>query len=300
MEDIKKRKIEYHELTKKLWRVEENNIVSFSEVFDLLKFILKKSRKNRIHSLKNSKFCLLDSYSVGEYDDYVIVTGLMKSANKNFTPNLINANTGEERQNTKTRQEGDVEKTHFAIRINNNGDKDSYLILEKNGNGVTVNQLVDYLGTFNVQWVSSKGEKRYYSIKYVIIVRDDYEEILKSMNRATIAEVYFDKSLVGTDALDFSNKTMSAKRDVVLTIRAEKDLSLKEMGFDLLQGVQSKKSKISKIRIFGKDDDKHDIMIDTEFLGKKTEINADLNPSTGEVITSTMYTELKKLAENII
>lgn len=300
MEDIKKRKIEYHELAKKLWRVEENNITSFPEIFDLLKFILKKSRKSRIHNLKNSKFCLLDSYSIEESDGFVIATGLIKSANKDFAPNLINANTGEERPNTKTRQEGDVEKTHFAIRVDENEDSDSYLVLEKNGNGITVNQLIDYLSAFNKMWVQSKKEKRTYSITYITIVRDDYEEILKSMSRATVAEIYFDKSLMGSAALNFSNKTMSAKRDVVLTVRAEKDFSLKEMGFDLLQGLQGKGAKISKIRIFGKDDDKHDIMIDTEFLGKKVEIDADLNPNTGEVVTPTMYTELKKLAENII
>lgn len=41
-------------------------------------------------------------------------------------------------------------------------------------------------------------------------------------------------------------------------------------------------------------------MIDTEFMGKKTEINAELNSETGEVITSDIYTELEKLADELI
>ena len=300
----KKRQIQYFELTKKIWRKEEDNIMPFVEVKDLFQFILNKKRLIRIHQLKQSKICLLDSCMPHvKGDNSIVIKGLMKSATQDFCPYLLNSRTGEERPNTRTKQEGDIEKNHFLIKIIDRGDNefDVFVIFEKNGNGIRMNQFVDCLNGYNKLWVQSKKEKRSYSINYKIVCGDDFFEMLNNLGRAKIAEVHFDKTLVGSDALDFSNKLVAAKSNVVLTIKAEKDMSLKGFGLDVLQLMQGKKkSKISKIRIYGEDEEKHNVMIDTEFFGKKTEIEAELNSETGEVITHNIYTELEELANALV
>lgn len=275
----------------------------FVDVKDLFQFILKKKRLIRIHQLKQSKICLLDScMPYVENGDSIIIKGLMKSATQDFCPYLLNSRTGEERPNTRTKQEGDIEKNHFLIKIIDRGDNefDVFVIFEKNGNGITMNQFVDCLNGYNKLWVQSKKEKRSYSINYKIVCGDDFFEMLNNLGRAKIAEVHFDKTLVGSDALDFSDKLVAAKSDVVLTMKAERDMSLKGFGLDVLQLMQMKKSKISKIRIYGEDDEKRNVMIDTDFFGKKTEIDADLNSETGEVVTPNIYTELEKLADDLV
>ena len=74
-----------------------------------------------------------------------------------------------------------------------------------------MNQFVDCLNGYNKLWVQSKKEKRSYSINYKIVCGDDFFEMLNNLGRAKIAEVHFDKTLVGSDALDFSNKLVAAK-----------------------------------------------------------------------------------------
>lgn len=298
------RQIQYFELTKKIWRKEEDNIVPFTGIKDLLQFVLKKKRQIRIHQLKQSKICLLDScMPYIENDDSIVIKGLMKSATQDFCPYLLNSRTGEERPNTRTKQEGDIEKNHFLIKIidREDGKSDVFVIFEKNGNGITMNQFVDCLNGYNRLWVQSREEKRTYSINYKIVCGDDFFEMLNNLGRAKIAEIHFDKTLVGADALDFSDKLVAVKSDVVLTMKAEKNMSLKGFGLDVLQLMQGKKkSKISKIRIYGEDDGKRNVMIDTEFFGKKTEISAELNSETGEVITSNIYSELEELADALV
>ena len=130
----KKRQIQYFELTKKIWRKEEDNIMPFVEVKNLFQFILKKKRLIRIHQLKQSKICLLDScMPYIEDDNSIVIKGLMKSATQDFCPYLLNSRTGEERPNTRTKQEGDIEKNHFLIKIIDRGDNESdvFVIFEK-------------------------------------------------------------------------------------------------------------------------------------------------------------------------
>ena len=86
----KKRQIQYFELTKKIWRKEEDNIMPFVEVKDLFQFILKKKRLIRIHQLKQSKICLLDSCMPHvKGDNSIVIKGLMKSATQDFCPYLL-------------------------------------------------------------------------------------------------------------------------------------------------------------------------------------------------------------------
>lgn len=224
---IKKRKIQYFELKKKIWRKGENSIVSFVEINDLFNFILKQSRKNRLHQLKQSKVCLLDScMPLIKKGNYTIIRELMKSTTQDFCPYLLNSRTGDERPNTRTKQEGDTEKNHFLIKIIDRGDDefDVFVVFEKNGNGITINQFTDCLNGYNKTWIQHKKEKRTYSIGYSIVCGDDFFDMLNNIGRVKIAEVHFDKTLVGTDALSFSDKLASAKSDVVLTMRAEKNI----------------------------------------------------------------------------
>ncbi len=271
----------------------------------MFQFILRKKKKDRIHQLKQSKVCLLDScMPPEEIDDTIVIKGLIKSTTQDFCPYLLNSRTGEERPNTRTKQEGDIEKNHFLIKILDRGNDefDVFVIFEKNGNGISMNQFVDCLKKYNKLWLQSKNEKLSYSVNYKIVCGEDFFDMLNNISRAKIAEIHFDKVLVGSDALNFAEKQSlhSAQSDVVLTLRAEKGMSLKNLGFNVLQLFQGKKSKITKIRISGEDAEKHDVIFDTEFIGKKTEIEAELNPETGEVITPNIYSELEILAEELV
>ncbi len=300
MANTRKRNVEYYTLVKKIWR-QEDVFRSFEEIVELLKFIKRKPILNRIYDFKDNKSGFLASYSSETINDCLFIKGFFKSATKNFRPNLLDTDNGTERPSPKKLKEGDKEKTHFTIKIDlASEDKEVFVIIEKNGHGVTINNIVSYLTYFNNQKLVLDDKKRSYSIMRQIIAREDFFEALQQMQRVRIAELYMDKSLIGSDALNFSDRLISAKRDVVVTVTAERDFSLSEFGFDCVQKLQGRNSKLSKIRIYGKDENGHELMIDSSFMGKKTEITVDVNGDTGEVATPSIYAELRVLAEALI
>ncbi|GAB1473245.1 hypothetical protein MASR2M69_06860 [Bacteroidota bacterium] len=291
----KVRKIDYYTILKNNWTKNENKLVPFFEIVDLFSFIISKNKTERIHPLKQSKSCYLASINIdSENEGFTIITGFFKSGVSNFRPNLINVQTGEERDSPKNIDEGDVEKTHFCIKINSN---EVFFILEKNGNGVSENQIVDYFKAFNRQWCLSINKTKNYSLVLAAIGREDFIEAVNGLSRAQVAEVYFEKSLVGSEALNFSNRLIPLKNNVFLTMRAQKSESIKETLLEMAAKMNIARNKITKIRIFGKDNENHEVLIDSGFLCKKSTIEVDLNPSTGEIITINILTELRQLIE---
>lgn len=296
MQTTKLRQIEYHTLVKKMWRMEDNAIQPLMEVVDLLKFIKRQARAKRFYELKNSKCCLLDDFVVESNEGCLLICGLFKSAIKDFRPKLINTSTAVERDNPKEKKEGEIEKTHFCIKVVNEAEyQEVFIVLEKNGYGISINQIIEYLNEFNKKLIKSKNLKRSYTIKHMSILRSDFRDVLGSMNRVRIAEIHMNKQLLGSDALNYSNRQIAIKEDVVLMVKAKKGFSLQEFSFDCLQKVGGGPAGISRMRVWGNTDDGQHILIDTELFGKKTEISCDINPDTGEVITFSIYRQLKEM-----
>lgn len=296
MQTTKLRQIEYHTLVKKMWRMEDNAIQPLIEVVDLLKFIKRQARAKRFYELKNSKCCLLDDFVVESKEVSLLICGLFKSAIKDFRPKLINTSTAVERDNPKEKKEGEIEKTHFCIKVVNEAEyQEVFIVLEKNGYGISINQIIEYLNEFNKKLIKSKNLKRSYTIKHMSILRRDFRDVLGSMNRVRIAEIHMNKQLLGSDALNYSNRQIAVKEDVVLMVKAKKGFSLQEFCFDCLQKVGGGPAGISRMRVLGNTDDGQHILIDTELFGKKTEISCDINPDTGEVKTFSIYRQLKEM-----
>lgn len=56
---------------------------------------------------------------------------------------------------------------------------------------------------------------------------------------------------------------------------------------------------ISRIRIKGKDIDDNNVIFDTDFLSKITNIQIERNVETGEFQSESMLTELRKIAKDL-
>jgi hypothetical protein len=301
--DNKTRKINFFSITKKMW---ENNAKGlkgeypFFEIKELIAFINRLKSNERKFELKGYKTCSLMSATIKEEEENsAIITGIFKSAQYRYRPYLWNTQTDDERPSPKKLSEGEKEKTPFAIKIT---PDEVYFVLETNGNGITINNIVySYLRHFNKIYLKSINEKQGFSIHYNKVGRGDFLETLKRLNRTKIVEVYINKSLIGGDGLNFSNRTFNLQRDVVLTLKAEKMRSITETGVDIFNkfNKQNAKDSISKIRIQGKDEDNEDTILDTSFMEKIEFANVSLNSTTGEVQTTEMLTYLKSFLNNL-
>ena len=99
--------------------------------------------------------------------------------------------------------------------------------------------------------------------------------------------------------LQFSERTSAIQDQVKLTLKAERNKSAKEVGIDIFNRLNRQKKnnaqEVSKIRIYGKNENDKDTFIDTTFMEKIEPIKVSINESTGQVQTMEIYRFLKSL-----
>lgn len=294
-------KVTFHSLVQNNWTLKEddsNKVQPFYGVDAILLFIKKMKITEKMFNLQGDKFCFLADV-VTEFDDKKnqLFRGLFKSGRNEFRPNLINKRTGEERKNPKLIIESEIDKTHFLIKIDKT-EKEVYIFFERNFHGITVQNFTNYLKYFLYKYIEVTGQKRNYSIFHYNIGVDNFLTALENFNRTTQAEVFFDKKLLGSEALKFSNRTVSLKKDIILTTKATKGESITEVAVDFYNLLQAKKSPVSRVRIKGVDNNKNEILLDTELLTQADFFKVDADSETGEANTAQIYTGLKNISNH--
>lgn len=290
-------KIQFYALIKRDWKSpNQEDIVEtpFYDVKNVLEYVSKMTKKKRFYDLKNDKFCFLDTFSI----DKNFCSGFFKSARNEFRPNLINKTTGNERKNPKEKTEGDIEKTHFVIRIDQ-ANNEVYLFLEHNHTGISVQNIINYLNKFGREFSSNNNVSSRFSIFYQMIARNNFLAELEKLERTKIAEIHVDKQILGNDFLNFSNRTVSIQQDVLLKVKAERSEDIKNFAVDIYNKFSGKKDEsISKIRIYGQDENGNETFIDTSFMGQVDFIPAKLDDDTGEAVTQDLLSGIRKIANS--
>ncbi len=279
---------------------EEREIFPLFEIDTLIEFISKKKKKERFYDLVDNKFCFIETSEVFADipNESKFIKGYFISARNEFRPNLINKKTGEVRKNPKELSEGDIEKTHFIIRIDKKLNE-VYLFLEYNYHGITQNNFINYFTSFWKSKLKAEKLKKNFSIDYLIIPRKDFLKTLNKLKRTSIAEIYIDKKLLGSRSLNFSNRTSSVKKEIKLVVSANPRETITEVAIDFFNKFNSSSNDISKIRIHGNDFEGNNVILDTSFMGLEEFVEVDLDTNTGEVISSQLFAELQKISENI-
>lgn len=294
-------KIFFYQFYMKKWtkgEKEGSGIQPFTEITEIVTLIKKLARLKKFYDLNNGKFFFLESVEIVKNDSETILKGFFKSARNEFRPNLINKKTGEERANPKLLSEGDIEKTHFIFKVATHRDE-VYLLLEYNYHGITCSNVIEYLSHFYKTILRKAGDKQFFNIVSAIIPGDDFFDGLQQLKRTKIAEVHFNKQLLGSNALNFSNRTVPLKQDLKLVATAETGESIKEFAVDLFNAFSNQDRGISRVRVFGNDDNNNEIILDTLKIIKNEHVKVDLNPETGEVMTPQIISELLKISKNI-
>jgi len=302
MNTTKDIKINFSTLIQRMWKNEQNGSQTDKPFFlieEIISFIIKLYKIKKFYDLKNNKFCFLELSNVDFKDEIItIITGMFKSARNEFRPNLINKKNGNERKNPKEITEGDIEKTHFVIKLDKNTNE-VYLFLEYNFHGINTNDVVNYLQYFTNQYLASINMPRNFSVKHLIIPRNNFLTELEKLARTKLAEVYFDRQLLGSKALNFSNRFISLKKDIKLTATASSHKeSITDVVIDLFNAFNNGKNDITKVRVYGNDLDDNEVVLDTSFMSKVEFLNIDINPETGELNTTQIFSGLKKIANS--
>ena len=297
MNTSKNVKVSFHTFVKCMLKSGEHIEEPFYMIEKVLDYISNiTDNRNRYYELKSGKFCFIDSISKERIDENVtLFKGVCKSARNEFRPNLINKKTGKERKNPKELSEGDIELTHFLIKISK-FDKEIYLLLERNHNGVSHLNFTNYINEFTTKYLKQIGQAKDFSIIRMDVPTNNFLTELERLNRTVQAEVYFDKKLLGSDALNFSERTLSIRKNIMLTVKANPRDSITEFGVDLWNKVNRQDSLVSRIRIKGTNDESNNVILDSDMMSRKEYVTVDLNQETGEVNSIQLLSEMRKIA----
>ncbi|MCS3532070.1 hypothetical protein [Chryseobacterium sp. JUb7] len=279
----KRRKIGFYYLT-----VNEGN--DLKESFDLIiSHINGLSKEERKYELGNSKLCYLDSYQ--ETNGGNKAKAIIKSAKYSFRPNLVHRATITERENPKLLEEGEIEKSHIAFKFS---DDAISFILDKHSGGITIKQFVSYLNQFSHS-IETDIQLRF---GFEIVVKEDFLQEIENLSRVTCANVVVDKQLLGSDALNYSDRITEVQHDIVVSVKAKKRDSIEEFAKDVFAKFIGGERGINRIRIIGRNEDNNQVVINTDFIERQEFIFANYNEITGEITSDDVFTEMYDTLNN--
>lgn len=289
-----KRKISYNYLFLKMGEFEQPIENALSTI---LSYIISKEKVDRKQDVNNEKFAFLDNINYDTTSEYHTMQILFKSAKHSYRAPLLDKNTVESREKPKTMSEGEQMKTHVLVKFK---DGDAIIFLETGSNMLTCGNIVNYLNqallSYNSQFREDDEQRLLGKFSFEMIARDDFQEILQGMDRVLCAEIFIDKSVLGTEVLNFSNSSEQVKENILLTIKAERKKSIKETLYDIIDKYNSAQSKIRRIRITGKNTNGNASIIDTDFIVKKEFIEVQQDSDTGEYISANVFSQLLALS----
>lgn len=279
----RKRKIGFYYLT-----INEGNNLRDSFI-SLIGHIQSLSRQETIFELGNNKFCFLESYETNNQNSRSKL--IIKSAKHSFRPNLVHKDTVIERENPKQIQEGEIEKSHLVFKIS---ESSISFILDKHSGGLTIRQFITYLNQFS-HAIDSEIPLRF---GYEIVVKENFLEEIDNLDRVTCADVVIDKQLLGSDALNYSNRISQVKHDITLTVKAKKNDSIVDFAKDVFALFAGGERTINKIRIVGRNDDNNQVVLNTDFIERQEYVWADISETTGEISSTDMFIEMNSVLDN--
>lgn len=259
----------------------------------LLNYICSLPKIERKYNLTNEKFCFIENF---KYDENAqVIELLFKSAKHSYRAPLLDKNTVEARDNPKRIEEGEQIKTHILMKFKEN---DAIAFLETGLNNMTMANIIEYLNNFIMPYNNSAENDIIGLFTSDMIPREDFREVLDNMSRVLCADIFINKSLLGSEALNFSDITDDVQENIVLSLKSEKKKSIKSTIYECVNKLNGVQYKINRIRVKGILPNDNDSIIDTSFIIKKEYVEVEQNEDTGEFDTANMFAQLRFLSND--
>ncbi|MDE6269014.1 MAG: hypothetical protein K2M04_08035 [Muribaculaceae bacterium] len=285
-----KRKIGFYFI---LFKQSGLELPAWNPTLTVCRYLTTLERSIRKKDLDGNKFGFISEIS-SEEDDVASI--LFKSARHSYRAPLLDRNTVVERENPKTMDEGEQMKTHVVLkRI----DGSPIALIESGNNLMTGNNIVDYLNfglsIYNAD-TEDDSEKLHGFFSLEMMPRDDFTEVLNNMSRVTCANIYIDKNILGSSALNFTETYETIQDDVILQIKANRKKSILNSLYHIVDKYNGNQSNIRRIRVVGRIGNNNETIIDTGFIVKKEYVEVSQNDDTGEFSSAEMFQSIKELS----
>ncbi len=217
---------------------------------------------------------------------------VFKSCKYNHSPDYMSSRDGTERVSDKRLDEGDKELTHMCMRIDGH---EAYTIFEDRRNGVTIGGVISYFNRHLKDFLRIRDIEDNFYLWAGIVPPDDFITTLNNAMRISVADVFVDKSVLGSGYLNLMEIDASSQDDLVITLKSKPRQSLPKRA---IQGTFMKLSTegtvVNRIRLYGKDVNRMNIMIDSLHQKKVEEVTVDLLPN-GVVDTYSIFAKFEEV-----
>ena len=128
--------------------------------------------------------------------------------------------------------------------------------------------------------------------------KDDFLDEIGHLSRVTCADIFVDKQLLGSEALDYSNRINQVKHEIVVTVKAKNNDTIADFARDLYAKFNGGENRIQKIRIVGRNEENNEVVINTDFIERQEYIMPEINEITGELSTAEVFVEMNAVIQN--
>lgn len=287
------RKITFH-ILKMLKKKSTDVIYNGFDFDDFTLWFNALTDKDKIFTLSENKFTSLDH--LGIIPARLITThkkayfGMMSTGNYGSRRNLKNSIDNTKRANPKKIEEGEEQENYFILAFKSNGDID--LIMQNAGRGIKALQLKNYLDKYFNKYLSFKSmSKEFKLIEGAVVSTPD--KMINRLDRVIKTKVYIDKSVLN-DELDLATRTLQAKEDIIIDVRAQRGQDIRDLLQDIRQNIIHN-TKIDKLWVEGKDSNGNISQFYLNQIQKSTYVTIDIDPSTASLVRDDVRRELIKL-----
>lgn len=261
----------------------------FNGFFD---YIQNLSEADKIlNDERNSKAQELYSVEKTSIQGKNILKVIFKSCKYNHSPELMSSIDGSERASDKKAFEGEKELTHICMSIT---AFEAFTIFEDRKNGVTISQTVKYLNSWLHKYLESVGRETFYFI-YSIIPSEDFLASLNKAKRITLAELFTERELLGSEYLNLIDLDDNSQEDIIMQVKSKRSQSISKQSIQqAFNKLLASESKLKRIRIYAKDNQNMNIVLDSINAKKKQEIIVDLKEN-GTVDSYSIFSKMEDI-----
>ncbi len=260
---------------------------------EFLSYSDSMSGEERIFNDTTSKKAVdFDSVEMEKKEGLILYKITFKSCKYHHSPDYMSSIDGSERSSDKKLDEGEKELTHMCINVKSN---EAYTIFEQRRNGVSIGGIVKYFNKLFKQFLMLRGIKENFYLFASLIPPDDFLTLLENSERILQANIYTEKRVLGSGFLDLMAIDPSCQDDLIITARAKRGESLSKRTMrEAFLKLSSEGISTNRIRLYAKDIDKLDVIIDSMGQKKIDEITVELNEN-GTVNSYSIFAYLEEL-----
>lgn len=270
----------------------------FSLLPKLIKKIFNKKDEYIFKILSASKYIKLDNCQIDE--DNKQINLLMHSGRYNFRPDLFDVESYNTRENPTTKTEAPKIPTFISINYQSNKELEIFVALESKRGGVSISKFIEFVTHFPKKYHEDELKCK---IEYSIIVGESFLKSLETLKRAKLVKITTQRKYFGSEFEELAKKTPELQNEMDLELRANRGNDIKGFVKSFYHNhIESRKEKVTRIRVQGYDEYKGLVNLDSEKLKVTENITCEVNSETGvEINDSEIFAQLQdKISTQII